>query len=290
MSLKQDRTGTRNSEDLRRRINVGAITEATDKVDASTEIVNKLNYQVIELNTQVTGLNNSVTNTRNTYVSTNNQTFTEEQKTRARNNIGAGNSSFSGSYDDLEDKPTSLSNINTTESNKLANIEANAQVNKIEGVYINGEELTPTNKKVNIYVDKSMSDYSENPVQNKVVKAYIDANSSSGSSSAIYQEYHTDYAGYVWFNDGFLVQWGRTSVTPTAINTDTTARITYTYSYDNIPDRKTEVSSATPTVAKVTSGGGTTTSLSKQGMNIYVNSSTTRAVTVDWLATGYKGT
>ena len=113
-------------------------------------------------------------------------------------------------------------------------------------------------------------------------------NSSSGSSSAIYQMYYTDYAGYVWFNDGFLVQWGRTSVTPTAVNTDTTARITYTYSYDNIPDRKTEISSATPNVANVTSGGGTTTTLSKQGMNIYVNSTTTKAVTVDWLATGIK--
>ena len=115
-------------------------------------------------------------------------------------------------------------------------------------------------------------------------------NASSGSNSAIYQEYHTDYAGYVWFNDGLLIQWGRTSVTPTAVNTDTTARITYTYSYDNIPDRKTEISSATPNVANVTSGGGTTTTLSKQGMNIYVNSTTTKAVTVDWLATGYKGT
>ena len=291
MSLKQDRTGTRNSEDLRRRINVGAISEATEKVDASTEIVNKLNYRVIDLETKVIGLNNSVTNTRESYVSTNVQNFTEEQKIRARENIGAGNSSFSGAYNDLANKPTSLANINTTESNKLANIEANAQVNKIEGVYINGSELTPTNKKVNIYVDKSMSDYSENPVQNKVIKAYIDANSgggSGGSSNAIYQEYHTDYAGYVWFNDGFLVQWGRTSITPTAINTDTTARITYTYSYDNIPDRKTEVSSATPSVAKVASGGGTTTTLSKQGMNIYVNSTTTRAVTVDWLATGFK--
>jgi hypothetical protein len=308
MSLKQDRTGTRNSEDLRRRLNVNAIAEATEKVDASVEQVNALNNQV-------TGLNNTINNTRNTYVSTNVQNFTEEQKELARQNIGAGTSSFSGSYEDLYSKPTiptrisqltndsdfvedynyvhTDNNYTTTEKNKLTNIEANAQVNKIEGVYINGEELTPTNKKVNIYVDSSMSDYSENPVQNKVIKAYIDANSggsSGGSSNAIYQEYHTDYAGYVWFNDGLLVQWGRTSVTPTAVNTDTTARITYTYSYDNIPDRKTEVSSATPTVAKVTSGGGTTTSLSKQGMNIYVNSTTTRAVTVDWLATGYKGT
>lgn len=106
MSLKQDRTGTRNSEDLRRRINVGAISETKDKVDASTETVNKLNYQVIDLETQVKGLNNSVTNTRETYISTNNQIFTEEQKLRARNNIGAGNSSFSGSYNDLENRPT----------------------------------------------------------------------------------------------------------------------------------------------------------------------------------------
>ncbi len=283
MSIKQDRTGTRTAEDLRRRLNVKAIDESVEKVEENQQTVDNLGRSV-------DALNNSLTNTRKDYVSTLNQTFTEAQKLQARTNIGAGNSSFSGSYDDLEDKPTSLADINTTESNKLANIEANAQVNKLERIFVGGEEITPTNKAVNLYVDSSMSDYSENPVQNKVIKAYIDANSSSGSSSAIYQEYHTDYAGYIWFNDGFLVQWGRTSVTPSAINTDTTARITYTYSYDNIPDRKTEVSSATPTVAKVTSGGGTTTSLSKQGMNIYVNSSTTRAVTVDWLATGYKGT
>lgn len=187
-------------------------------------------------------------------------------------------------------KDLSTNDFTDAEKTKLSNIEANAEVNILEKIFVAGEEQTITNKGVNLYVDSYMSDYSENPVQNKVVKAYIDEHASSGGGggSAIYQEYHTDYAGYVWFADGFLVQWGRTSITPTAINTDTTARITYTHSYDNIPDRKTEVSSATPTVAKVTSGGGTTTTLSKQGMNIYVNSSTTRAVTVDWKATGYK--
>lgn len=282
MSIKQDRIGTRTSEDLRRRLNIRKIDETIKESENREE-------DLTEINNRVDNISRSLNNTRTNYVSTQSQSFTETQKAQARTNIGAGNSSFSGSYDDLENKPTSLANINTTESNKLKNIEENAQENKIEGVYINGSELTLTNKKVNIYVDKSMSDYSENPVQNKVVKAYIDANSGSGGGSAVYQEYHTDYSGYVWFNDGFLAQWGRTSITPTAINTDTTARITYTYSYDNIPTRQTEISSATPNVAKATSGGGTTTSLSKQGMNIYVNSSTTRAVTVDWLATGYKG-
>ena len=287
MSLKQDRTGTRNSEDLRRRINVNAIASAEEKVEASVEQVNKLNNQVINLGSQVIGLNNSVTNTRESYVSTNAQTFTEEQKTRARTNIGAGNSSFSGSYNDLTNKPTI-----PTKTSQLTN-DSN-YVKDASYVHTDNNYTTTEKNKLsgltNITVDSAMSSTSTNPVQNKVVKAYIDANSSSGSSSAIYQEYHTDYAGYVWFNDGFLVQWGRTSVTPTAVNTDTTARITYTYSYDSIPDRKTEISSATPNVATVTSGGGTTTSLSKQGMNIYVNSTTTKAVTVDWLATGYKGT
>lgn len=143
MSVKQDRCYTRTAEDLRRRLNVKSIDEATTKVDASVETVNRLNNEV-------TGLNNSLNSTRQNYVSTNNQTFTEEQKIRARNNIGAGNSSFSGSYEDLEDKPEFLSDINSIEGNKLSNIESDAQKNVIEVIKVNGVEQTPVNKAVNI--------------------------------------------------------------------------------------------------------------------------------------------
>ena len=181
MSLKQDRTGTRNSEDLRRRINVGAISEATEKVDASTETVNKLNNQVIELEEQVDGLNNSVTNTRNTYVSTNNQSFTEEQKTRARNNIGAGNSSFSGSYDDLENKPTIPTKISQLTND--SDFVEDASYVHTDNNYTTTEKNKLSGLK-NITVDSAMSSSSTNPVQNKVVKAYIDANSGGSSSSS----------------------------------------------------------------------------------------------------------
>lgn len=206
MSLKQDRTGTRTAEDLRRRINVKALDESVEKAEENIETVAELNRHVTELNKHVENLNNSVTNTRLEYVSTLNQTFTEEQKTRARNNIGAGNSSFSGSYDELENKPTiptktselendsgfikdanyihTDNNYTNNEKNKLSAIEENAQVNKLEKIYVAGEELTPTNKAINLYVDSSMSDYSENPVQNKVVKAYIDENLGGSSSSS----------------------------------------------------------------------------------------------------------
>lgn len=43
-------------------------------------------------------------------VSTETQTLTAEEKEQARANIGAGTSSFSGSYSDLANKPTSMKN------------------------------------------------------------------------------------------------------------------------------------------------------------------------------------
>lgn len=255
MSIKQDRTGTRTAEDLRRRLNVKSIDEATTKVDASVETVNKLNDKVI-------GLNASVSDTRQTYVSTNNQTFTEEQKSRARSNIGAGNSSFSGSYDDLTNKPTSLYDINKSQFIKLGGIEAGAQVNTIEAIKVNGIEQTITNKEIDLIISSTGSD--------------------------IYQYSHSDSSGYIWFKNGYLVQWGRIAVVPSEVNTDTTARLTYTHTYDDVPDIQVTPITATPSMNDVSCGGGTTISLSKQGMNIYLNSQTTKAVNVNWEAKGHK--
>lgn len=276
MSIKQDRCLPRTALDVDRRYNPvpNDVEELRGMIKGFEvdETLSASSPNAISNSAVTRALNNKVTKVAGKDLSTND--FTDEYKEKLDNAIENSND-FTDEY-----------------KTKLDSIENGAEANVLEKIYVSGEEQTITNKAVNLYVDSYMSDYSTNPVQNKIVKAYIDANSggSGESVNAIYQEYHTDYAGYVWFTDGFLVQWGRTSITPTAINTDTTARITYTYSYDNIPDRKTEVSSATPTVAKVTSGGGTTIALSKQGMNIYVNSSTTKAVTVDWLATGYKST
>lgn len=288
MSVKQDGCVPRTPLDVERRYKslpneIDIINELIENFEVDTEL-SASSTHAVENRTITKALNTKVTKVAGKDLSTND--FTDEYKNKIDDIVPTSND-FTDEY---KQKLDDLNEFTDAEKTKLSNIEANAEVNVLEKIFVAGEEQEITNKGVNLYVDSYMSDYSENPVQNKVVKAYIDANSggSGGGGSAIYQEYHTDYAGYVWFTDGFLVQWGRTSITPTAINTDTTARITYTYSYDNIPDRKTEVSSATPTVAKVTSGGGTTTSLSKQGMNIYVNSSTTRAVTVDWKATGYK--
>lgn len=286
MSIKQDNCVPRTPLEVERRYKkvpgeleyikeLIELIEVDDKL--STSSVNPVQNKVI-----TNALNTKVTKVAGKDLSTND--FTDSYKNKLDSTVATEND-FTDEY---KQKLDNMNDFTDEEKTKLSNIEANAEVNVLEKIYVAGEEQTITNKSVNLYVDSYMSAYSTNPVQNKIVKAYIDEHASSGGGSAIYQEYHTDYSGYVWFNDGFLVQWGRTSITPTAINTDTTARITYTYSYDNIPTRNTEVSSATPNVAKATSGGGTTVALSKQGMNIYVNSSTTRAVTVDWTAIGFK--
>ena len=282
MSLKQDRTGTRTSEDLRRRLNVKGVDDAVKKVEINEQTVQNLSIDV-------SNLNKSLSNTRKTYVSTDNQSFTEEQKTRARNNIGAGNSSFSGSYSDLSNKPTSLSDINNTESTKLSGIEEGAEVNLIESISIDGVAQPISNKNVNLSIpnqtiDTSMSDYSTNAVQNKVIKEYVDSMVGFG----VHEYSYSDSDGYIWFDNGFLIQWGRASITPTSANTDTTARITYTYTYTSTPDMKVSPVVATPSLVSVSCGGGTTTAQTKQGMNIYVNSTTTKAVNVNWLAVGHK--
>lgn len=69
-------------------------------------------------------------------------------------------------------------NFTLSEKDKLSGIESGAQVNIIENIKVNGTALTVTDKAVDIImsvdVDNSLSTTSENPVQNKVVKAAID--------------------------------------------------------------------------------------------------------------------
>ena len=163
MSLKQDRTGTRTSEDLRRRINIKGIDEAVKETDENSKAVK-------EMETRVNGISESLDNTRKNYISTQTQKFTEEQKTRARDNIGAGNSSFSGSYNDLSNIPTDLvkdakyvhtdNNYSISEKNKLAEIENKAEVNKIEKIKVNGIEQDITNKEVDITFNPTLYDLS----------------------------------------------------------------------------------------------------------------------------------
>lgn len=85
------------------------------------------------------------------------QTLTEEQKTQARANIGAGTSDFSGSYDDLTNKPELFSGNYDDLENKPT--------------LFSGDYNDLKNKPVisSVDVDDVLSNTSTNPVQNKVI-------------------------------------------------------------------------------------------------------------------------
>ena len=59
----------------------------------------------------IQSLENSVDTINENYISKKSQTLTDSEKAQARTNIGAGTSSFSGSYNDLTDKPDISPNL-----------------------------------------------------------------------------------------------------------------------------------------------------------------------------------
>ena len=67
-------------------------------------------------------------------------------------------SALSGKVDVETGKGLSSNDYTSAEKTKLANIEAGAQVNVLEGVQVNGSSITPTNKIANIPVPTKTSD------------------------------------------------------------------------------------------------------------------------------------
>ena len=134
------------------------------------------------------------------------QTLTDEQKTQARENIGAGTSSFSGSYNDLTSKPTIPTQVTIDSTLKQSGQAADAKAvgdalatkldknqgaenaGKILGV---GEDgiVVPQDKPSagSVTVDSELSSSSENPVQNKVVTAALAEKITAPTTAAVGQ-------------------------------------------------------------------------------------------------------
>ena len=138
---KQDRNGTRTTADVERRYKLGVIPEIEDDVD---DLKGKM---VVDSYLSTTSTN-----------SVQNRVITENlnNKVTKENNKGLSTNDFTNEL-----------------KSKLEGLDENAEANVLEKIFISGEELTPTNKAVNIYVDSSISRFSENPVQNKAITTYV---------------------------------------------------------------------------------------------------------------------
>jgi hypothetical protein len=98
----------------------------------------------------------------------------------------------------------------------------------------------------------------------------------------------SDGDGYVWDSSGYLVQWGRVTITPSAANTVTSVKVTFKKPFDNQPKVTADPNVAYPNLVTSSVGGGTTIDISKQSMIIYMTRTNTAATVFQWEAKGYK--
>ena len=108
--------------------------------------------------------------------------------------------------DKVSGKGLSESDYTNAEKTKLGNIEAGAQVNVLEGVQVNGTDLTINNKKVNVSVPTALSELSDDSIHRLVTDT--EKSTWSGKQDAI-QDLTTIRSGAAS---------GATAVQPAALN------------------------------------------------------------------------
>lgn len=108
------------------------------------------------------------------------------------------------------------------------------------------------------------------------------------SKLSIYQSEFDDGAGYVWFTNGLLIQWGRAVVTPSAANTVTSMNVYYPISYDTVPDMKLIPQVQYPNLITTSVGMGTTATAGRTSFLIYMTRTNTASTTFQWKSVGYK--
>ena len=128
----------------------GSYNDLSDKPTIPTktsQLTNDSGYLTSVPVTSVDGSTGAVTTNAVKYVS---QSLTNTQKTQARTNIGAGTSSFSGSYNDLSNKPTIPSKTSdlTNDSNFITSSEFNTHINNSD-IHITSNEKAAWNAKYN---------------------------------------------------------------------------------------------------------------------------------------------
>ena len=92
-------------------------------------------------------------------------------------------------------------------------------------------------------------------------------------------------SGRIHYSNGLLIQWGIISITPTAANETTLVTITFPISYTYKPNCFVTPQTSAPTIQTLSIGQGSTTTTN---FSIYMNRTNTTAITVHWLAVGYK--
>lgn len=123
--------------------------------------------------------------------------------------------------------------------------------------------------------------------QNLVFDANVKVTRANGGDEFVTSDpvVHGSRTGKCYFSNGLLIQWGETSITPTAANTPTSKAVSFSTTYTDNPIVMTTMLSAAPGTSVTGIAAG---SISTTGFNAYVTRTNTTSTTVMWLAIGYK--
>lgn len=264
---RQDRNGTRTSEELRRRYKLNEIELTADEVEYLK--------QFIEVDSFLS--TSSIHPVQN-------KVITQALNAKVNKETGKG---------------LSTNDFTNTLLEKLNKIQTNAEENVIESISVNGISQTITDKNVDLQINDNFTEDYQNQVEantkakhthsNKTVLDGITAdNVSSWDEATIIDSNIADNEGYIWYENGLLKQWGRVSITPTAANTVTSLKIIFPKAYDRVPDIDAIPQANTPNAITWSVGGGSTTDEAKQGMIIYTTRTNTSATLFKWRAKGFK--
>lgn len=321
---RQDRNGTRNSEELRRRYTF-------QDIDYTKEEIEKLKIQlVVDEHLSATSTNaiqnKAVTNALNTKVAKetgkglSSNDFTDEDKEKLNNatsnNHTHSNKTLLDSYTQTEENLASAVSNSHTHTNKtvldgITSDDIKAWNNL--ATYEDGgttDADTTTDPLILTKVNAPTTDFwyiktlfysSISNTSNRKQIAYsykFDApiytryfNSGTWSewtTGEIKSSNIEDYSGHLWFKNGMLLQWGTVTIKPTAADTVASTEVTFTHTYDFIPFITAIPQIAYPKDVTCSIGGGTTENGAKAGMKIYMTRTNTSETSYRWFAVGYK--
>lgn len=123
--------------------------------------------------------------------------------------------------------------------------------------------------------------------QNLVFDANVKVTRANGGDEFVTSDpvTHGSRTGKAFLSNGLLIQWGETSITPTAANTPTSKTVSFSTTYTDNPIVMVTMLSTAPGTSVTGVAAG---SISTTGFNAYVTRTNTTSTTVMWLAIGYR--
>ena len=281
---KQDRNGARTPTDIERKYKFKVLEEVGDYGEEIESLqknkVDKVSGKNLSTNDFTNGYKTQVeenTKARHTHsnksiLDTYTKTETElesEIRTATEDAHTHSNKSLLDSY----------TNSNTNISNAVNNTHTHSNKSLLDS-------YTNSNSNISNAISNSHT-HSNKSVLDKITQAMLDAIGSGGGLDVLSYS-KSDYNGYIWFSNGHLVQWGNVAISPTSANTVTSATITFPMSYTYAPSISAIPQVAYPNLVTCSVGAGSTISVAKTSMVIYMTRTNTSATTFRWVAEGYR--